>query len=130
MHYWVELIFLKMATNKQKSALKKMVENGGNVSQAMRDSGYSKETAKNPQKLTKSKGFQELCEECGLTDELILFSLVSDIKNKPGSRRGELELALKIKGLLKNKTELHVETTAVDLFGKSHAEILKFEMNT
>lgn len=36
-------------------ALSKMVENGGNASQAMKDAGYSQAMAKNPQKLTRSK---------------------------------------------------------------------------
>jgi len=51
------------ATLKQKTALKKMVENGGNISKAMRDAGYSKQTAKNPSKLTKSKSWQQLMDE-------------------------------------------------------------------
>lgn len=41
-----------MATSKQQKALAKIVENGGNVSKAMRDVGYSVNTAKTPQKLT------------------------------------------------------------------------------
>ena len=52
-----------MATIKQKKAIKNVVENGGNVSKAMRDANYSKETAKNPKKLTKSKAWEELMEE-------------------------------------------------------------------
>jgi|TARA_R100001530_G_C4303781_1_gene151194 hypothetical protein len=52
-----------MATIKQKKAIKKIVENGGNISKAMRDVGYSEETAKTPQKLTNSKGWNELMEE-------------------------------------------------------------------
>jgi hypothetical protein len=49
-----------MATLKQKKAIKNMVENGGVVSSAMRDAGYSLATANTPQKLTESKGFEEL----------------------------------------------------------------------
>ena len=52
-----------MATIKQKKAYNELVENGGNVSKAMRDANYSIETAKTPSKLTKSKGFQELLEK-------------------------------------------------------------------
>lgn len=48
-----------MATLKQKLAVKKMVENGGIISKAMRDVGYSKNTAKVPSKLTNSDGFKE-----------------------------------------------------------------------
>jgi len=89
-----------MTTFKQEQALEKMVENGGNVSQAMLDTGYSPNTAKTPQKLTESKGFLELCEEKGLTDDLLVNALVEDIKEKRGNRRSELELAFKIKGKL------------------------------
>lgn len=59
-----------MPTIKQKLALDKIVENGGNVSKAMRDVGYSVETAKEPGKLTNSKGFQELVEK-HLPDSLL-----------------------------------------------------------
>jgi hypothetical protein len=52
-----------MSTFKQKLAMKKMLENGGVVSRAMADSGYSPAMAKNPQKLTTTKGWQELMDE-------------------------------------------------------------------
>lgn len=87
-----------MATIKQKKALDKLVENGGNASKAMRDAGYSIETAKDPGKLTRSKGFIELCEERGLTDEFLLDALIEDIDKKPGNRKAELELGFKVKG--------------------------------
>lgn len=89
-----------MPTVKQRKALDKMVENGGVVSAAMRDVGYSAETAKTPQKLTESKGFKELLEEMGLTDELLTKALVEDIEKKPQNRKAELELGFKIKGRL------------------------------
>jgi hypothetical protein len=94
-----------MATVKQEKALGKMVENGGNVSRAMRDVGYSDNTAKTPQKLTKSVGFIELCEEKGLTDDLLVNALVEDIKEKKGKRKAELELGFKIRGRLVPRTE-------------------------
>lgn len=83
---------------KQRLALDKMIENGGNMSKAMEAVGYSPNTAKNPQKLTESQGFKELLEEYGLTDELIISSLVEDIKAKKRNRVAELTLAAKIKG--------------------------------
>jgi len=52
-----------MATTRQKMAAKEVVENGGNVSKAMRKVGYSPNTAKTPQKLTESVGWDELMEE-------------------------------------------------------------------
>lgn len=94
-----------MTTLKQELALEKIVENGGNVSQAMRDVGYSENTARTPQKLTESRGFRTLCEESGLTDDLLINSLVEDIKEKKGNRRAELELAFKIKGRLVKKED-------------------------
>ena len=96
-----------MATNKQKKAVDKLVENGGNVSKAMKDAGYSEATAKTPQKLTESKGFMELVEEYGLTDGLIVGSLVEDIRQKPQNRVPELNLAAKIKGMMVEKVEQH-----------------------
>lgn len=59
-----------MATIKQKKAFKKAVENGGNVSRAMIESDYSPATAKTPQKLTTSKGWQELLDK-HLPDKLL-----------------------------------------------------------
>lgn len=97
-------------TLKQEKALEKMVENGGNISQAMRDVGYSENTAKTPQKLTKSKGFIELCEEKGLTDNFLINALIEDIKEKKGNRRAEIELGFKIKGHLIQKSD--VKTSA------------------
>ena len=97
-----------MATEKQKLAVDKMVENGGIASKAMIDAKYSKNTAKTPSKLTESKGFKELCEERGLTDSLIVDALVEDIKLKPQNRKAELELGAKMKGLLVEKADVNV----------------------
>lgn len=94
-----------MSTYKQQQALNRMVENGGNVSQAMRDVGYSDNTAKTPQKLTESLGFIELCEEKGLTNDLLVSALVEDIRDKKGNRRAEIELGFKIKGRLLHKPD-------------------------
>lgn len=95
-----------MPTIKQEQALNKMVENGGNVSQAMRDVGYSENTAKTPQKLTESLGFIKLCEEKGLTDDLLINALVEDIREKKGNRKAEIELGFKIKGRFNQKSEV------------------------
>lgn len=82
-----------------------MVENGGVASSAMLEVGYSKNTAKTPQKLTGSKGFIELCDELGLTDNFLTTALVEDIKEKKGNRKPELELGFKVRGRLKEKEE-------------------------
>lgn len=63
-----------MATYKQKLAAQKIVENGGNIGKAMEDAGYSKNTAKTPQKLTESKGWDELWQSA-ISDELIIQKL-------------------------------------------------------
>jgi hypothetical protein len=95
-----------MATDKQRKAIEKIVENRGNVSKSMRQAGYSNSSAKNPANLIESKGYFELMDEYGLSDDLIISSLVSDIKNKPGRRIAELSLAAKIKGLMRERTDL------------------------
>ena len=96
-----------MSTIKQKKVLQKIIENHGNVSKSMREVGYSKNTALNPKKnLTDTKGFKELCEEIGLTDEFLTVALVSDIKSKPKNRKPELELGFKVRGRLTDKHEV------------------------
>jgi len=51
-----------MPTVKQKLAFKEVVENGRSVSGAMRDVGYSSNTAVDPSKLTGSIGWKELMD--------------------------------------------------------------------
>jgi hypothetical protein len=58
-------------TIRQKLVATKMVENGGNVGKAMLEAGYSKAMAKNPQKLTRSKGWLEATEGL-ISDEKLL----------------------------------------------------------
>lgn len=92
---------IKMATELQKRAVQKLVERARtgqqySVSAAMRDAGYSPKTAVVPGRLTKSKGFKEILAENGLTPDLILKALVSDIKKKPGKRIQELKLGAEI----------------------------------
>ena len=114
-----------MATDKQKNALNKMVENGGNVSQAMRDVGYSENTAKTPQKLTTSLCFLELCDEKGLTYDLLINSLVEDIKGKKGNRKAEIELGFKIKGRLIQKINLDDNKLVTELNDEENEKIMK-----
>lgn len=97
-----------MATEKQKRALDKMLENGGNISKAMREVGYSENTAKTPQKLTDSKGWKELTEAY-LPDDMLLRSLSEDIEEKKGNRKAELELAFKVRGKLTEKHEVEIK---------------------
>lgn len=60
-----------MTTIKQKLAAKNLVGNGGNVTKAMLDAGYSKATANTPQKLTESKAWPELVEDYLPNDKLL-----------------------------------------------------------
>lgn len=94
-----------MPTVKQQQAFEKVVENGGNVSRAMIDVNYSPNTAKTPQKLTESKGWKELCDEHGLTEDFLVNALVDDIREKPKNRKAELELGFKVIGKLSEKQE-------------------------
>ena len=93
-------------TIKQKRAMDNLVGNGGNITKAMRDAGYTEATANTPQKLTESKGFQHLMESQGLTDEFVVKALVEDIEDKGQleakvrNRTPELTLAAKMKGRL------------------------------
>lgn len=109
-----------MATERQKKAIAKVLENGGNVSKAMKESGYSAAMAKNPQKLTQSQAFQKYMEEAGVTDrklvEVIKDGLNAsktvvmgkeedsfvDIQPDHPTRHKFLETTLKLKGLSKD----------------------------
>lgn len=84
-----------MATNLQEKAVARMVESGISASRAMREVGYSKETAKAPTKLTKSKGFDALMKKY-LPDTLLAKTHNEGLKaTKYESRltgRGESEI--------------------------------------
>lgn len=107
-----------MSTQKQAKALQNIVENGGNVSKAMIDAGYSPATAKTPSKLTRSKSFLKVMEQAGITDEklsevikegleankVIVMGKDSgesfvDITPDHPTRHKFLETALKVKGI-------------------------------
>lgn len=81
-----------------------MVGNGGNVTKAMKEAGYSDATANTPGKLTKSAGFQQLMEEAGLTDEFLLQKHLELLNAKRGKSidpmavKAGLEMGYKLKG--------------------------------
>jgi hypothetical protein len=93
-----------MPTLKQQRAVN-LVETGRTLGEVMVKAGYSKNTSIAPTKLTKSKGFKELCKKFGLTDKLLTTALVEDIKKKPQNRKAEIELGYKVIGRLKDVEE-------------------------
>lgn len=67
---------LIMATNKQKKAIEKISENirTGNtqpLGKVLKEVGYKESVTKRPSQVTKSKGFQELMDKIGLSDECL-----------------------------------------------------------
>jgi hypothetical protein len=102
-----------------KKAMENLIINGGNKGKALKDAGYSDATAKNPKLVLESKGFMELCDQYGLTEELILTALVEDIQGKPKNRKAELELAAKIRKMTTDKVE-------TDVSGNINVNIIKF----
>ncbi len=86
---------------KAKRAIANFIGNRGNsMAKAMVAAGYSPVTARNPKNLTETKAFKDTMQELGLTDDLLVRSLVSDIKSKPKRRFKELELGFKVAGRL------------------------------
>jgi hypothetical protein len=113
------------ATIQQRAAVERLVEIGGtSVSMAMRTSKfpYSAKTAKNPNKLTESRGFQEICEENGLTDMFLTKALYNDIKGKPKKREKELRLAFQIKQKLTNNEPTGTTTNILNIIAPEQAE--------
>jgi len=95
-----------MATQKQKRAVKKTLENPGkSISAVMREVGYSPNTANTPKELTESNGYKELCIELGLTPELIANSVKDDIEAKEGNRIQELKLGADMLGMTKHDSK-------------------------
>lgn len=80
-----------MATEKQKKAVIRIVENSGNVSKSMREVGYSEKTAKNPIHLTGSKGFKEVAFDYLKELELQKKMTIKRLKEEmPEAKFGEL----------------------------------------
>ena len=128
-----------MPTNKQKEAVKILSENIGKpIGEAMREAGYSKSTSETPQRLTESKGFQQLMDEY-LPDELLAEKhkeLLTAPKKVRHYIKGDLEseyeeldtqavskgldMAYKLKGsYAPEKKEIKGTISLTDLFKKS-----------
>lgn len=116
----------------QTAAVQELVEQVGrkekiSVSRAMRESKlpYTIKTAKTPKKLTESRGFREVCEHYGLTDELILKSLSEDIEKKPQDRVAELRLGAQIKRMIVETSEnknININTSLAELIKSAENE--------
>lgn len=111
------------ATDRQKKALDNLVKNGGNVSKAMRDAGYSVNTAKTPKKLTESAAFAELLDAY-LPDDMLLRALSDDIEKKEGNRKAELELGFKLKGKMTEKVDVTTQGESINTLTKEEREAL------
>ena len=57
-------------TIRQKRAIEILVGNGGNVTKAMREAGYSENTLNTPQKLTESLGYKSIADQ--IPDSLLV----------------------------------------------------------
>ena len=75
--------------------------------------GYDKNSAHNANKIMNGEGFKKelnaIYENAGLTEELLVESLVYDIKGKPLNRLGELKLGTDLKGMTKKEVDLNIE---------------------
>lgn len=100
-----------MSTVKQQKVASILLEKGGSMGAAMREAGYGAGTAKNPQKLTYSKGWKELIDKFLPTElllerhkELLNKREIVKLKNKvitdqPHSDANKaLDMAYKLKG--------------------------------
>jgi hypothetical protein len=102
-----------MATIKQKKAAKVLVGNGGNVTQAMLEVGYSPNTANTPQKLTESEGFQEVWHEL-IPRRLVVETHKKIIKkvDKDGQPHGDavkgVDMAYKVDGAYAPERHINV----------------------
>ena len=108
-------------TIRQKKAVSNIVKNGGNVVQGMKDAGYAPSSAHTPKVLTDSKGYQELYNKLGLTEDLIVGALIEDILAKPQNRTPELVLASKIKGMQKDQVVDDTARSDIDQLRKDLA---------
>lgn len=111
---------MKSPSIRQKKVIEKLAVNGGSMKSAMLEAGYSEEYASNPQKLIKTKTWEELLDEY-LPDDLLtkvalegLFAKRIQTSPTEGDREVEdyavrqryLETTLKMKGKIIAKTDL------------------------
>lgn len=87
-------VIITPMTTKAKTATAIMLENGGNVSKAMREAGYSETTAKNPQKFKArpevQNELQRLLKKKGITLDKALEPIAKGLEAKTRHRVGEV----------------------------------------
>jgi len=101
-----------------KKVFEKTLENGGNITKAMRDMKYSEATINNPKNITKTKSWEKLLEDIpdtklvevlnqGLEATMVKTSFTEPDKKLPdySIRHKYLETGLKLKGKLIDKVD-------------------------
>lgn len=110
-----------MTTLNQKKVLNKIIDQMGNggkisVSKAMRDSGaYSKHSSHHPEKITKAKGFIQILEKAGLTDQF-LAKKHSQLSNATVLGKDTFyaeQIVTKVKGKKKETTYRHLSNDKI-----------------
>lgn len=106
-----------------------MVENGGNVSKAMRDAGYSAKTAVTPSKLTESVAYKAIADL--IPDELLSEKHLALLNKQDADGnidvqavKAGLDMGYKLKGsYAPEKRSVHVDLTEIK--NKDDAELAK-----
>lgn len=121
---------MKSPSIRQKKVMEKLAVNGGSMKSAMLEAGYSEEYASNPQKLIKTKTWEELLDEY-LPDDLLtkvalegLFAKRIQTSPTEGDREVEdyavrqryLETSLKMKGKIIDKKDLTTKGEKITTF--------------
>lgn len=119
----------KKPTIKQTIAYTKALENGGNISKAMLEAGYTKSMSENPQKLTDSLGWKELMNKYW-SDKLIAKTIKNNMKatkkeviagkveivQDRASQLKAVEIALKAKGrYIESATQVNLDGLKIEI---------------
>lgn len=96
----------KKPTAKQSKAIKKYMENNGNMGKAMLESGYAPNSAKNPKMLTSSVAFKQIVER--IPYEEILDNVVDIARSREDKRAALMacDMAFKLGGKYPLKSSL------------------------
>lgn len=113
-------------TIKQKKFVKEYIETGNATESAARSYDVSSRASAGQigyENLIKlEEPIAAVMDRVGLTDDFIMKCLEEDIRLKPQNRKAELELAVKVKGKLTDKTETRITLEKPLLGGNSIEE--------